>query len=154
MKHSLKSLAVIGLLSVLAVSCERDGMVEEEYTEGITKKELLTHTWKVSDVKKGGASILPVVTKLNCITDNILTFKADGSFVIDEGADVCSPAFAGSGTWSLAENDTQIKWNFTSPENREVFVPIEQVTGTILRISYYFDDVPLPGLYEMVLQKQ
>ncbi|MBX3240123.1 MAG: lipocalin family protein [Chitinophagaceae bacterium] len=151
MKRTLKSLVVISLLSLFA-SCE-DGMVEE-FQETLSKKDLITHTWKVADVKTAGVSILPVVTRLQCITDNILTFNPDGSFIIDEGANVCSPAFAGSGTWSLVENDTVIKWNFTAPENREVFVPIVELSGTTLRISYHFEDVPLPGTYEMVLDRQ
>ncbi len=156
MKKFLGNIAVVSLLSVLVSSCERDAMWEgDNKTPQVTKKELLTNTWQVKDVKAGGVSVLPVITRLQCITDNILTFQPDGSFVIDEGADVCSPKFAGSGTWSLVKNDTEIKWNFTAPEEREVFVPIVELTTTTLRISYLFEDgVPYPGQYEMVLERQ
>lgn len=153
--HYMKRTLFVGLLSLLFFSCERDAMVESEDVVKITKKELLTNNkWIVQDVKTGGASVLPLITRLQCITDNVLTFEKDGSFVIDEGANVCSPAFAGSGTWSLVENDTKIKWSFTAPQTREVLVPIIELTGTTLRISYHFEDeVPVPGTYEMVLKK-
>ncbi len=157
MKKFLGTIAVVSILSVLVSSCERDAMWEGDNNKQppVSKKEAITGTWRVADVKTGGMSVLPVITRLQCITDNILNFDADGSFVIDEGTDVCSPKFAGSGTWSLVKNDTEIKWNFTAPENREVFVPIVELSATTLRISYTFgDEVPYPGVYEMVLDRQ
>ncbi len=151
MHLTLKSLIVI-CLSILFVSCQ-DNMVEEEFR--ISKQDLLTNTWRVTDIRSGGTSILPVVDRLQCITDNILIFSPDGSFLITEGANVCNPAFAGSGTWALVDNETKIKWNFTAPQTREVFVPIVELSNTTLKISYIFgNEVPLPGAYEMVLQKQ
>lgn len=156
MKKLLGNLAVISLISVLVSSCEADPMWEgDNNMQQPTRLELLTNnTWQVKDVRAGGVSVLPVITRLQCITDNVLTFNTDGSFVIDEGADVCSPRFAGSGTWSLVKNDTEIKWNFTSPQEREVFVPILELTPFRLRITYTFgEEVPYPGQYEMILER-
>lgn len=151
MKRSLKSLAVILLMSVVVFSCKKD---KDDPEEEPTRKELITNKWKITDVRTGGTSILLLVPTLSCITDNIVTFKSNETFTMEEGANVCSPAFEGSGTWSLVENDTKVKLLFSEPEDSEVLAPITELTTTTLKISYYFEDVPIPGNYEIVLQKQ
>ncbi len=149
MKLTFKSLAVIGLLSVLIFSCKKDKDKDPEKT----RKELITNKWRVTDIKLGGTSILPIAPELNCITDNILTFKSDGSFTMEEGTNVCSPALEGNGTWSLVENDTRIKLDFVDTEE-EALIPILELTATILRVTYNIPDAPIPGDYELVLQRQ
>lgn len=151
MKLSLKNLAVLMLVSFATFSCKKDK--EDPKTEP-TKKELLANKWRITDVKFGGTSVLALATELRCITDNIMTFKSDSTFTLEEGTNVCSPAFEGSGRWILVENDTKIKLNFSAPEDDEVLIPIEELTSSTLRVKYNLPDAPIPGDYELVLQKQ
>ncbi len=148
MKLSLKTMAVIALVSVAAFSCKKE---KKDSKPEPTRKELLTNKWKISDVKLGGTSVLGFSTDFQCITDNILTFKSDNTFTLEEGAKVCTPKFEGSGSWALAENDTKVKLIFDDGE--EALIPIEELSSSILRVKYNLSDVPIPGNYELILQR-
>lgn len=149
MKLALKSLVAIVLVSMLAFSCKKDKDRDKEKT----RQELLTNKWRVTDVKLGGTSILPFAEELQCVTDNILTLTSEGNFTMEEGANVCSIEFEGNGTWSLVENDTKIKLNFADTEE-EALIPILELTASVLRVTYNIPDAPIPGEYELVLQRQ
>ncbi len=137
-------------LSVLFVSCKKQKEKEPEKT----RRELITNTWRVTDVKLGGTSVLALAEQLRCVTDNILTLHPDGNFSLDEGDHICSPPLEGSGKWDLENNDTTIKVDFTEGENEQVLIPILELTATVLRITYHIQEAPIPGNYELVLQRQ
>ncbi|HRO48478.1 DUF5004 domain-containing protein [Agriterribacter sp.] len=139
-------------ISVFALtSCKKDKTDKEEEP---TKKELLSNKWKVSDVtNEGGTSVIGLpVPQIICLKDNIFTLKANDTYTIDEGAVVCDPSTAQSGTWKLTDNDTKIE--FTQAAGDPLVVTLVEVNTTTLKISYELTDIPLPGTYTVTLQKQ
>lgn len=133
------------------VSCKKDKNEDEKEP---TKKELLSNKWKVSDVQDaaGNSYINFPIDKIKCLKDNTFTLRADNSYTIDEGEVVCDPSTAQSGTWSLTNNDTKIE--FTQSGSDPLIVTLVDVNATTLKISYELTDIPLPGIYTVILQKQ
>jgi len=89
---------------------------------GLTKTQLITSaSWKYDDagldVDKNGTmdSGVPPGYILQCDTDNQLTFKTDGSSVIDEGATKCDHADPQTYpfNWSFRNGETII--DFSTP---------------------------------------
>lgn len=145
------ALAVIASSALIVVSCQKD-KVEDPEPEP-TKKELLSNTWKVTDLQTSdGTSIINLAPQTQCLKDNTVTLKADDTFILDEGADVCDTPLEGTGTWSLVENETKIKLEVDGGD--PMTATINDVNTTTLKISYYFEDAPIPGTYVVVLQKQ
>ena len=71
-----------------------------------SKTELLTQgNWKFDHATASGAG--DISNSVNaCIKDNIATFSSNGTLVIDESTNVCSPSYAGNYTWSLQNGET------------------------------------------------
>jgi hypothetical protein len=69
-------------------------------TDKITKSP-----WKFSTAFAGSTDVSGV-PQLACFKDNIITFSANLSGNINEGANICSPTTAGSFTWNFASNET------------------------------------------------
>lgn len=96
--------------SLLAFSsCKKDSVK--------TKADLLTASaWKYSgaqydlDNNGTGDGSLPAGVIQTCDLDNIVTFKADKTGVLDEGATKCDPSTPQTRTfsWALSNNDTQL----------------------------------------------
>ena len=134
-------------------SCKKD---KDEEPAPPTKKELLSNKWKVSDVKNAdGTSVIALpVPQIVCLKDNIFTLKADDTYTIDEGAVVCEPSTAQSGTWSLTSNDTKIQ--FTPSSGDPLTLDLVEVNATSLTIAYAITGTGLPavdGTYTIILEK-
>lgn len=137
--------------ALIVGSCQKD-KVEDPEPEP-TKKELLSHTWKITDVQTSdGTSIINLVPQTQCMKDNIVTIKTDNTFSFEDVPDECDPPFDGAGTWSLVENDAKVKFEVTDDD--PLTVTIKDINTTTLKLSYYFEDAPIPGEYIVVLQKQ
>ncbi|MFT3948650.1 MAG: lipocalin family protein [Agriterribacter sp.] len=138
------------VLSLFAVSCKKD---KNEDTPEPTKKELLSNSWKITDIQTAdGISVIDLnYDEIKCFKDNIFTMKADDNFIIDEGTVVCDDSYASTGTWALAENDTKI--TFTPTTGNAFTITIISVDDTTLKVSYPLTDIPLPGTYTITLQK-
>lgn len=140
------------LFSALAfASCKKN---KDEEPAPPTKKELLANKWKVADVQDaGGTSYINFpVDQIKCLADNIFTLREDNTYIIDEGPKACDPSTAQSGTWKLTDNDTKIE--FTQAAGDPLIVNLVDVNTTTLKISYELTDIPLPGTYTVILQKQ
>lgn len=137
--------------ALVFASCKKD---KDEEPAPPTKKELLSNKWKVADVQDaGGTSYINFpVDQIKCLTDNIFTLREDNTYNIDEGSKVCDPSTAQSGTWKLTDNDTKIE--FTQAAGDPLVVNLVDVNTTTLKISYELTDIPLPGTYTVILQKQ
>lgn len=135
----------------MGVSCKKDKTEDEKE---LTKKELLANKWKVSDIQdaSGTSYIGYPIDQIQCLKDNTFTLRADNSYTIDEGAVVCDPSTAESGTWSLTNSDTKIE--FTRTTDDPLVVTLITVNATTLKISYELTNIPLPGTYTVTLQKQ
>jgi hypothetical protein len=142
------------LFSALAfASCKKD---KDEEPAPPTKKELLSNKWKVADVKNAdGTSVIGFpVPQIVCLKDNIFTLKADDTYTIDEGAVVCDPSTAQSGTWKLTDNETKIE--FTQAAGDPLIVTLVDVNATILKIAYAITGTGIPGAdgtYTVFLEK-
>ncbi|MFT3700820.1 MAG: lipocalin family protein [Agriterribacter sp.] len=142
--------ALVFVACIAIISCKKD---KSEDPPVKTKKELLANKWKVADIQdaSGNSLINLPVDQIKCLKDNIFTIVSDATYSIDEGAVVCDPTTAGSGTWTLSENDTQI--TFTPTTGDPLTITLIDVTETTLKVSYYLSE-PVPGTYTVILQKQ
>ncbi len=105
MKHSLLFLLSLTAFVVLpGCSKDSDGPATK------TKTELLAESsWKfdkaVADAPYGDVSAYIEA----CYKDNILTFLANNTGTLDEGATECSPSSAGTFEWSFQSNETILR---------------------------------------------
>lgn len=142
------------LFSALAfASCKKD---KDEEPAPPTKKELLSNKWKVADVKNAsGTSVIGLpLPQIMCLKDNIFTLKTDDTYTIDEGAVVCEPSTAQSGTWQLTGNDTKIQ--FTPSTGDPLTFDLIDVNTTTLQIAYAITGTGIPGAdgtYTIILEK-
>ena len=142
------------LLLSTFTACKKDKAEEEQNPP--TKKELLSNTWKVSDVKnQSGTSIIALpIPMIVCLKDNIFTMEADNTYTIDEGEVVCDPSTAGSGNWELTDDDSKIK--FTPESGDPLIFELISVNTTTLDIGYEITGTGNPdydGVYTVVLTK-
>lgn len=145
------ALVLIASSALIVGSCQKDDVEEPEPEP--TKKELLSNKWKIIDVQTAdGTSIINLVPQTQCLKDNFVTLVTDNTFTLDEGADVCDTPLEGTGTWSLIDNETKIRFVITGGDT--MTVTIKELTTSNLKLSYYFADAPIPGDYTLVLQKQ
>lgn len=134
-------------------SCKKD---KDEEPQPVDKKELLSNTWTVSDVKTAeGVSVINLpVAKIACLKDNIFTLNADDSYTIDEREEVCDPSSAGTGTWSLSTDEKTLQFNRS--EGEPLTFELLEVTSTTLKIAYLLTDSGIPdadGTYTIILSK-
>ena len=134
-------------------TCKKDKTGDQKEA---TKKELLSNKWKVSDVKNAsGTSIIGLpVPQIVCLKDNIFTLKTDDTYIIDEGLIACDPSTAGSGTWSLINNDSKIQ--FTPSSGDPLTFDLIDVNATTLKIAYAITGTGIPGAdgtYTVILEK-
>jgi hypothetical protein len=145
------TIILLGGIALYLTACQK----EQKETPEPTKKELLVNKWKVSDVlEPGGTSVISLpIPQIACLKDNLFTIAANDTYTIEEGTVVCDPSSAGSGSWALIENDSKLKFTPDSGDDPLVFTLID-VNSTTLKVSYEMTDIPLPGTYTVILQKQ
>lgn len=146
----LTSILILGI-SLIVSSCQKENKEEPQPT----KKEMLVNKWKVSDLlAPGGSSVIGMdIDEVKCLKDNIFTLASNDTFTIDEGTVVCDPSSAGKGTWMLTDSDTKLKFTPDDGGDPLIFTIVELNTTT-LKVSYEITDIPLPGIYTIVLTKQ
>ena len=137
-------------IALYLTACQK----EQKENPEPTKKELLVNKWKVSDVlAPDGSSVITLpFPQIICLKDNIFTIAANDTYTIDEGAVVCDPSSAGSGSWALIETDTKLKFTPAGGGDPLIFTLID-VNSTTLKVSYQLT-APVPGVYTVILQKQ
>ena len=138
-------------IALYLTACQKEQKEDPEPT----KKELLVNKWTVLDVlAPNNISVIGLdIAQIKCLKDNIFTIAANGTYTIDEGTVVCDPSSAGSGSWTLTENDSKLTFTPNGGGDPLVFTLID-VNSTTLKVSYEMTDIPLPGTYTVVLQKQ
>lgn len=116
------------ILVVLAISASAFSSCKDKAVETRTKTELMAGTssksWKITkaEASNSGLKLDLVTTQQACITDNILTFNSNGTYVIKEGATKCNagdPDLMLTANWTFMENETKFKID------RIVFLGIE-----------------------------
>ena len=99
---TIYSIAISSLMLVVLMSgnCSKD-----ETPPTATKTEMISSSnWRFEKATANGFDISASVDP--CIKDNIITFSANGSGTIAEGAIVCSPPTASAFTWNFQTNET------------------------------------------------
>lgn len=112
MKKWIQQPAMVLVLGVLCVaSCSKSDSDEKGKTN---TDKISASTWKYDkaeiDANKDGTADTPIPAGYleACETDNLITFKADGSGTIDEGPAKCDPTDPQSlaFTWTFKANET------------------------------------------------
>lgn len=125
MKHLL---LIFGVFLLLLTSCQK-----ENDDPNNTKKDLLTSAaWKLVSFKVTVGTVTEEVfdTFEPCSTDDLITFRADNTVLLDEGLTKCEPDDPQNttGTWSFSENETKLTINGE-------IATILALTGTELKLS-------------------
>jgi hypothetical protein len=103
-------------LSLVTFNCKKNEAEVQTNTQLISSS-----SWKYDDsgldINKDGVidTNVPAGYLLQCDLDNQLTFKADGSGIVDEGASKCEPASPQTApfNWEFKNGETEI--SFSSP---------------------------------------
>jgi hypothetical protein len=111
-----------------------------------TPKELLVGTWKIESSVSNGANTLP-----DCSKDNLITFKADGTYTSDQGTVKCDPSDPqnDNGTWNLDEYP-KFKFKLNSNNDYEP-ATIKTLNETTLVYTQYESD---PQPFTITWKKQ
>ncbi len=125
-------------LLVLAASCSKNDSTPEDKTKVIT-----TGTWKYDrsgmDFNLDGVaeSDLPPGYLQSCDTDNLLTFNADSTGVVDEGLTKCDAADPQTVnfTWSFNADKTVINFPTAVISNVSGDVTVKKLTSTELDLQ-------------------
>src|SRR4051812_8002576 len=99
-----KILCVLPLAVVLFVNCSKSGLNSGSGECSLSNSALLG-TYMLTDATYQLSASSPVVdefdTYVPCSKDDKITFNANGTVAIDDGAMVCTPTTAGTANWSL-----------------------------------------------------
>jgi hypothetical protein len=100
-KYSL--VLTVSFLSLLFIA----GSCDKNEPQAPTKSEYIrTGTWKFQSATYGGLDVSNA-PQLACFVDNTIRFTS-ANYTVDEGTIICVPSTAGTNTWSLQNNDTQL----------------------------------------------
>ncbi|GAB3244699.1 hypothetical protein GCM10027346_42570 [Hymenobacter seoulensis] len=117
----------------------------------------MARTWRLTAAtqQEGSAPVQDSYANANsCVLDNLYTFHADQTIVMDDGPTQCDPLDeqAYTGSWSLAENDQVLEANIplravppVSAASYRLFGMIEELTETTLIVTHRFPS-PTSGL--------
>ncbi len=102
-KQLLNTLSFVAIIFLLITGCGKD---KDPAPPAPTKTQLISQSsWKFDHAIASGTDISGSVNA--CFKDNIATFSASGTMILDEAANVCSPtSYAGTYTWSFQNNET------------------------------------------------
>ncbi len=108
-----------------------------------TKTDYISQSpWKFDHAIAGGSDISGSINA--CFKDNIATFTAAGNMTLDEGANVCSPSYAGPYTWAFQSGETILHLSapiFTGGSSDFTLV---SVNATNLVVSQTMTVAPFP----------
>ncbi len=98
--------AVLSFTILSISSCDKNDNPPPSNTDYLTKS-----SWKFSSAKAAGIDVSAQIPA--CFKDNTITFVANGTGTISEGANVCTPAAPSTFTWTFQNNGSQI--NLSTP---------------------------------------
>jgi len=127
----MKYAFLILVLSTTLLSCSKDD-------EQFKRDALTTGTWKLTvsetDYNKDGVYEEDTYAILDsCIKDNIYTFQADGSEIIDDGSTKCDYPQIMTSSWSFNDNQTWIEFGGVNYQIEELNAATFRVKA---RVSY------------------
>lgn len=137
-KHLLFAVVAFAVLGTFA-SCKKE--------DKKSKTELLTAgTWKIKAfvAKSGAVTVDMLAAQDECYKDNLYTFKADKTLIIDEGAEKCDEDDDQYyiTTWSFSDNESKITVD-------EEISSIVSLTTTEFKVSSSITEDGQTYAYEM-----
>ncbi|MBW7890521.1 MAG: hypothetical protein H3C48_05765 [Chitinophagaceae bacterium] len=152
MKKKLNDLIILILIApLLLVSCDKDS-VTKLVDPTIAKQEMLTGTWKQTDIVLGysipfagqqlpvGFSLhnlvgyLPLTgPKITDTKDNVFVFNSDGTFNITGSTDFILPNTGNSGKWNLQAYGSAL--HLISSDQKDIPIWIDNMTSTDLKLG-------------------
>lgn len=141
-KRFLLAAVLFSALQILNTGCSKD---DDPPPSNKTKTELITTgTWKF---EKGTANGIGDISAFidACYKDNIITFAANKTGNVNEGALACSPSNAGNFNWELQTNETVLHISttlFTGGSNDFTLVALNE---TNLIVSQLMTIAPYPA---------
>ena len=109
MKKLSFTLAALVALTLSLSSCKKDADSPAPVVTKKTKTELLTAgSWVMTGMKTNSVDLFPFLP--NCQKDNFFTFKANGTYIDDEGKTKCDlgDPQTSTGSWKFIANETKI----------------------------------------------
>ena len=129
---------VLCFTALFFTNCDKNDNPPPSNTDYITKS-----SWKFSSAKAGGIDVTAQVPA--CFKDNTITFFANGSGTISEGANICSPPAPPNFTWTFQNNGTEI--NLSTPlltGGSTVFTIVTPINDVNLVVSQTMTIAPNP----------
>lgn len=126
-KHVLFSALLAGFAFLVLSSCGKD---DPDPVAPKTKTELITAgSWRFSSATVSGTDVSSFFQ--TCQKDNVVTFAAAGTGILDEGASKCNAGDPQSTpfTWNFASNETQLFISatlFTGGSNTSTIVTLNE----------------------------
>lgn len=94
------------LATSLLFSCKKEETATTP-TAKTPKENLMAATWKKSSYKENGTTT-PFFA--SCEMDDVITFKADGNWVLSEGATTCSSPGITTDFYSVDADNKTMRW--------------------------------------------
>lgn len=141
-KRFLSCASLLALVALSFISCSKD---DDPAPANKTKTELITTgSWKF---EKGTANGIGDISSFidACYKDNIITFSANKTGNVNEGALACSPSNAGNFNWEFTSNETILHISttlFTGGSNDFTLVSLNE---TNLVVSQLMTIAPYPA---------
>ena len=108
----IKFIIALAAMALTWTSCTKD----EDKVEPKTKTELITaHTWKLNALTVNPAynGFTDIFANEPCFQDNSESYSSNGSFVQNEGTNVCnSYSPTNTGTWSFNSTETILQTDY------------------------------------------
>jgi len=143
MTQFTKKAAIIVLTVAVIAGCKKDDSAP-------TKTDLLTSgSWRLTAshvdpaIDANGDGVVEndiFAVAPSCFRDNLITFKSDGTYVVDEGATKCDPSdpqIMESSNWKFTDNESKIMIGEPGSEETGQLL---QLSSTVLQIKIVIDD--------------
>jgi len=136
----------VSFLSLLFIA----GSCDKNEPQEPTKSEYMrTGTWKFQSVTYGGIDVSSA-PQLGCVVDNTIRFTS-ADYTVDEGTIICVPSTAGTNTWALQNNDTQLVLATSLVPGGSGTFTLVSVNANNLVISQMATIPPSPTAQEVVI---
>lgn len=138
------------VMAMAFTSCKKDEDDDNNNNGNKTTADYLTTgTWKTTSMKiypaidYGGGFIIDdfMMVLPDCTTDDLMTFKANGTLENDEGPTKCNPGdpqTTDDATWSLSSDDKLL--TIVEPGEPTFTVTITEINDTMMKGTYTMDE--------------
>lgn len=140
MKANNRLPLVTAFFLLLISACSKDDNSNSNATPASNLTLLTSHGWRLNKFVENGVDITSAGFD-PCELDNIFTYNADYSYVIDEGPSKClpsNPQIIETGEWALANNQNILVFEPGTPS--EYSYSIIKLTSTALDLQETFFD--------------